>query len=206
MYLTVDQAQVRGTDGLEEVVHVGERTAATGNNIEIWEAAHSLRAGCVCLTAWWESLAALETASEILRDAERHQHRNEDGVEAIRAPVEQRLLTVIAGPTEFDQSHKYLRILEISALKDMQAAIDNGVELAGKVSNTTGIPVTLLRNVTGFSRDMMFLSTYESLAQYEDAGHHLEATSFWFHQRSQYGNVFDGSTLAMNLFRRVRSG
>jgi hypothetical protein len=66
--------------------------------------------------------------------------------------------------------------------------------------------VTLLRNVTGFSRDMMFLSTYESLAQYEDAGHHLEATSYWFHQRSQYGNVFDGSTLAMNLFRRVRSG
>ena len=206
MYLTVDQAQVRGTDGLEEVVQVSERAAATGNNVELWEAAHSLRAGCVCLTAWWVSLAALETASEILRGAERHQHRDDVGVGAILAPVERRLLTVIAGPTEFDQAHKYLRILEISALKDMQAAIDNGVELAGKVSNTTGIPVTLLRNVTGFSRDMMFLSTYESLAQYEDAGHHLEATSYWFHQRSQYGNVFDGSTLAMNLFRRVRSG
>jgi hypothetical protein len=203
VYLTVDQAQVRGTDGLEEVVQAGERAAATGSNVEIWEAAHSLRAGCVCLTAWWESLAALETASEILRGAERH-HRNEVG--AILAPVERRLLTVIAGPTEFDQAHKYLRILEVSALKDMQAAIDNGVELAEKVSNTTGIPVTLLRNVTGFSRGMMFLSTYESLAQYEDAGHHLEATSYWFHQRSQYGNVFDGSTLAMNLFRRVRSG
>lgn len=206
MYLTVDQAQVRGTDGLEEVVQVGERAAATGNSVEIWEAVHSLRAGCVCLTAWWVSLAALETASEILRGAERHQHRDDAGVGAILAPVERRLLTVIAGPTEFDQAHKYLRILEVSALKDMQAAIDNGVELAGKVSNTTGIPVTLLRNVTGFSRDMMFLSTYESLAQYEDAGHHLEATSYWFHQRSQYGNVFDGSTLAMNLFRRVRSG
>jgi hypothetical protein len=207
VYFTVNKAQVRGTDGLEELVQVGERAAANGHNVEIWEAAHSLRAGCVCLTAWWESLAALETASEILRDAERHQHRShEDGVEAILAPVEQRLLTVIAGPTEFDQAHKYLRILETSALKDMQAAIDNGVELAEKVSNTTGIPVTLLRNVTGFSRDMMFLSTYESLAQYEDAGHHLEATSYWFHQRSQYDNVFDGSTLAMNLFRRVRSG
>ena len=206
MYLTVDQAQVRGTDGLEEVVQVGKRAAATGNSVEIWEAVHSLRAGCVCLTAWWVSLAALETASEILRGAERHQHRDDVGVGAILAPVERRLLTVIAGPTEFDQAHKYLRILEVSALKDMQAAIDNGVELAGKVSNTTGIPVTLLRNVTGFSRGMMFLSTYESLAQYEDAGHHLEATSYWFHQRSQYGNVFDGSTLAMNLFRRVRSG
>jgi hypothetical protein len=207
VFFTVDQAQVRGTNGLEELGHVGERAAATGNNVEIWEAAHSLRSGWLCLTAWWESLAALEPASEILADTERHQDRSQkNGIEAVPAPVEQRLLTVIAGPTEFNQAHKYLRILEISALKDMQAAIDNGVEFAQKVSNITGISMTLLRNVTGFSRDMMFLSTYESLAQYEDAGHHLEATSYWFHQRSQYNNVLDGSTLAMNLFRRLPSG
>lgn len=207
VYFTVDQAQVRGTHGLHPLVQVGERAAAAGNNVEIWEAAHSLRAGCVCLTAWWESLSALESASEKLRDGERHQDRSDENeVEALLAPVEQRLLTVVAGPTAFDQSHKYLRILEVSALKDLQAAIDNGVELGEKVSNITGITMTLLRNVTGSARDLMFLSTYESLAQYEDAGHHLEATSYWFHQRSQYGNVLDGSTLAMNLFRRVRSG
>ena len=85
----------------------------------------------------------------------------------------------------------------------MQAAIDNGIELAKKVSNITGVSMTLLRKITGPSRDMMFLSTYESLAQYEDTGQHLQATSYWLHQRSQYRNVFDESTLAMNLFRRV---
>jgi hypothetical protein len=36
--------------------------------------------------------------------------------------------------------------------------------------------MTLLRNVTGFSKQMMFLSTYENLEQYEDAGQHLQAT------------------------------
>lgn len=66
--------------------------------------------------------------------------------------------------------------------------------------------MTVLRNVTGYSKEMMFLSTYENLAEYEEAGRDLQKTSFWLWQRSQYGKVFDGSTLAMNLFRRVRSG
>jgi hypothetical protein len=158
----------------------------------------------VCLTAWWESLAALEAASKTLRYVEVHEDRDrEDRAESLLEPVVQRLLTVISGPTEFDQTHKYLRIVEVSGLKDMQAVIDNGVELAEKVSNATGISMTVLRNVTGFSRDMMFLSTYESLAQYEEAGHHLQATSYWLHQRGKYDSVLDGSTLTMNLFRRV---
>jgi hypothetical protein len=205
VYLTVDQTPVRGRDGLEALVHVRARAAATENNVEFWEAAHSLRAGWACVTAWWENLAALETfSSDALLDVELHRDgTHEDGCEAIHGPVEQSLLTVIAGPTEFDPAHKYLRILEISCLNDMQAAIDNGIELAEKVSNVTGVSMTLLRNVTGLSRGMMFLSTYESLAQYEDTGQHLQATSYWLHQRSQYRNVFDGSTLAMNLFRRV---
>jgi hypothetical protein len=52
----------------------------------------------------------------------------------------------------------------------------------------------------------MILSTYESLAHYEDAGQHLQATSYWFHNRSQSGKDLDGSTLAINLFRRVGNG
>lgn len=136
-----------------------------------------------------------------MKSGEDREH--EDEVESLLEPVVQRLLMVIGGPTEFDQTHKYLRILEVSGLKDMQAAIDSGVELAEKVSNATGISMTLLRNVTGFSRDMISVSTYHSLAQYEDAGHHLQATSYWLHQRSKYGNVLDLSTLTMNLFRRI---
>ena len=189
------------------LVKVGERAAVAGNNIEIWEAAHSLRSGCLCLTAWWENLAALEAASESVDDAERHDDRGrENAVERSLGPIEQGLLFVITGPTEFDPTHKYLRILEISALKEMQPAIDSGIELVEKVSEVTGISMTLLRNITGFSKGMMFLSTYESLAQYEDAGAQLQATSYWFHQRSKYGSGLDNSTLAMNLFRRVRSG
>lgn len=206
MYLTVDQTQVRVSGGFEKLLQVGRCAAAGGVHVDMWESAHSLRAGLVCLTAWWESLAALEAASNTLRYVELHgDGDHEDGAESLLEPVVQRLLTVISGPTEFDQTHKYLRILEISGLKDMQTAIDNGVELAEKASNTTGIAVTLLRNVTGFAMDMMFLSTYESLAQYEDVGHHLLETSHWLHQRSQYRDVLDGSTLAMNLFRRVAS-
>jgi hypothetical protein len=206
VYLTVDQTQLRDSDGLKELLRVGETAAATGTHLEIWEAAHSLRTGWVSLTAWWENLAALEAASQTLRDAKLGRNRSQgDGTEPLSEPIVQRLLTVVNGPTEFDPTHKYLRILEISCQKDMQAAIDDGLELAEKVSSISGISLTLLRNVTGFSRDMMFLSTYESLTQYEDAGHHLQATSYWFHNRSQYGKAFDASTLAMNLFRRLGS-
>jgi hypothetical protein len=204
VYLTVDQAQVRVSGGFEKVFQVGQRAAAGGLDVDIWESAHSLRAGLVCLTAWWESLAALEAASNTLRYVEMNEDRDhDDRAETLMEPVVQRLLTVISGPTQFDQTHRYLRILEVSGLKDMQAVIDNGVELAEKVTNTTGVSMTVLRNVTGFSRDMMFLSTYEGLAQYEEAGHHLQATSYWLHQRGQYANVLDGTTLTMNLFRRV---
>lgn len=51
MYLTVDQTQVRVSGGFEKVRQVGQRVEATGHNVDIWEAAHSLRAGLVCLTA-----------------------------------------------------------------------------------------------------------------------------------------------------------
>ena len=205
MYLTVDHTQVRDDRGLQRLVQVGERVAATGHRIDIWEAAYSLRAGVVCLTGWWESLAELEATSDGLRKAEQpgEQGHGDGGDEE---PAVQRLLTVVAGPTDFDRTHEYLRIVEVSCLKDPQAAIDNGLELADKVSSATGVPMTLLRNVTGFSKEMMFLSTYESLAQYENAGHALQGIPYWLHARSRYGSVFDGSTLAMNLFRRVRTG
>ena len=52
----------------------------------------------------------------------------------------------------------------------------------------------------------MFVSTYEDLAEHEDAGQHLQATAWRFHNRSQTGKAFDGSTPAMNLFRRVGNG
>jgi hypothetical protein len=203
MYLTVDQTQVRVRGGFDTVRLVGQRAKTAGHTVDIWEAAHSLRAGLVCLTAWWESLDALEAASDTMRYVNLSGDPKQDEVEPLAEPVVQRLLTVVSGPTELDPSHRYLRILEVSGLKDMQAAVDNALELAEKVTNTTGIPSTVLRNITGYSRDMMFLSTYESLAQYEDAGHHLESTSYWLHQRSKYGNVLDGSTLAMNLFSRI---
>jgi hypothetical protein len=204
VYLTVDQAQARNSGGLERALQFGRVAAAHGLSLDVWESAHSLRAGVVCLTAWWESLADLEAASNALRYVELNEDPDrEDGTQSPSDPVVQRLLTVVSGPTRFDHTHKYLRILEVSGLKDMQTAVDNGVEHAEKVSNTTGISMTVLRNVTGFSRDMMFLSTYESLAQYEEAGHHLQATSYWLHQRSQYGKDFDASTLTMNLFRRI---
>ena len=123
-----------------------------------------------------ENLAALEAASQTLRRCEIGEETvvGRRGTEPLSEPIVQRLLTVVSGPTEFDPTHKYLRILEISCQKDMQAAIDDGLELAEKVSRISGISMTLLRNVTGFSRDMMFLSTYESLTQYEDAGHHCK--------------------------------
>ena len=200
MYLTLDQTQVRDKSRLEELLQVSEGVSANGSNVDMWEAAHSLTTGSVCLTAWWQSLAALEASDTLKRNLS-----DEDGPSALLESVIQQLMIVVSGPTEFNQTHAYLRILEVSALKDMQAAIDNGIELAEKVSSVTGISMTLLRNVTGFSRNMMFLSTYESLAQYEDAGHHLQATSYWLHHRSQYGNAFDGPTLAMNLFRRIGS-
>jgi hypothetical protein len=205
VYLTVDQTQVRGNSGLQRLVQVSERAEATGHKIHIWEAAHSLRAGVVCLTAWWESLAELETVSDTLRGAEsQREPGHEDGEEM--EPAMQRLLVVVAGPTEFDRTHDYLRIVEVNCLKDPQTAIDNGLELSEKVSSATGVSMTLLRNVTGFSKEMMFLSTYENLAQYESAGHDLQKSPYWLHIRGRYGSVFDGSTLAMNLFRRVGSG
>jgi hypothetical protein len=167
-----------------------------------------MEAGLVRLTAWWESLAALEGASKAFRDADlTWEPRPENGgVEALREPILQRLLIVVSGPIEFDRTHEYLRMVEVSVLKDPQAAIDGGLELAEKVSKATGTSMTVLRNVTGYSKEMMFLSTYENLAENEEAGRDLQKTSFWLWQRSQYGKVFDGSILAMNLFRRVRSG
>jgi hypothetical protein len=206
MYLTVDQTQVRKRSEFGALVEVSERAVATGYDVDVWEAAYSLQAGLVRLTAWWESLAALEAASKAFRDAELHwDPRHEEGVATLREPIVQRLLSVISGPTEFDRTHEYLRIVEVSVLKDPQAAIDGGVELAERVLKATGTSMTLLRNVTGFSKEMMFLSTYENLAHYEEAGRDLQKTSYWLWQRSQYGKAFDGSTLAMNLFRRVRS-
>lgn len=71
---------------------------------------------------------------------------------------------MVSGPTEFDQTHEYLRKVEVSVLHQ-QAAIDGGLELAEKVSKATGTSMTLLGNVTGFSKEMMFLSAYENLAQ-----------------------------------------
>jgi hypothetical protein len=207
VYLTVDQTQTRTSGEFERALQVGRGAAVDGLFLDLWESAHSLRAGLVCLTGWWESLADLEAASNALRHVELHgDPEHEHGTESPQEPVVQRLLTVVSGPTKFDHTHKYLRVLEVSSLKDMQAAVDNSIELAEKVSNTTGISMTVLRNVTGFSRDMMFLSTYESLAQYEEAGHHLQSTSYWLHQRSQYGKDLDGSTLTMNLFRRIDRG
>jgi hypothetical protein len=206
MYLTVDETQTRGPSELGTLVDVSERASAAGYDVDVWEAAHSLQAGLVRLTAWWDSLASLEGASKAFRDADLHwDPTHEVGVEALRAPIVQRLLTVISGPTAFDRTHAYLRIVEVSVLKDPQAAIDSAVELAEKVSKATGTSMTLLRSVTGFSKEMMFLSTYESLAQYEEAGRDLQKTSYWLWQRSQYGKAFDGSTLAMNLFRRVKN-
>lgn len=207
MYLTVDQTQARSPSELATLVEMSERASAAGHDVDVWEAAHSLRAGLVCLTAWWDSLAALEEASKALRDADQHWNLGpEMGVEALREPIVQRLLTVVSGPTAFDRTHEYLRIVEVNVLKDPQAAIDAGLELAEKVSKATGTSMTMLRNVTGFSKEMMFLSTYKNLAQYEEAGRDLQKTSYWLWQRSQYGKAFDGSTLAMNLFRRVTSG
>jgi hypothetical protein len=208
MFLTVDQTQVRSRSELATLVDTCERATATGYDVAIWDAAHSLQAGLVRLTAWWESLNALEEASKAFRDADLRwdSRSDEGGVGALREPVLQRLLTVVSGPTEFDQTHEYLRMLEVSVLQDQQAAIDGGLELAEKVSKATGTSMTLLRNVTGFSKEMMFLSTYENLAHYEEAVRDLQKTSFWLWQRSQHGKAFDGSTLAMNLFRRVGRG
>ncbi len=39
--------------------------------------------------------------------------------------------------------------------------------------------ISNLRNVTGFSKEMMCLSTHENLAQNEEAGRGLQKTSFW---------------------------
>jgi hypothetical protein len=201
VYLTVDQTQVR-TGGRVEALSLARARAGAAPNVDAWESAHSLRSGLVCLTAWWESLAALEVASNGgALDGDPDQG---PGAQSLLEPATQRLLTVVNGPTAFDQTHQYLRILEVSGLKDMQAAVDNAVELGAKMSNATGTSVTLLRNLTGFARDMMLVSTYASLAEYEAAGQHLQATSSWLHRRSQYGDVLDLSTLTMNLFRRLR--
>ena len=166
MYLTVDQTRVRTGDRVE-ALSLARARAGASPNVDVWESAHSLRSGLVCLTAWWESLAALEVASNGgALDGDPDQG---PGAQSLLEPTTQRLLTVVNGPTAFDQTHEYLRILEVSGLKDMQAAVDNAVELGAKMSNATGTSVTLLRNLTGFARDMMFVSTYASLAEYEAA-------------------------------------
>lgn len=211
MYLFSRRARLsggNGTKGIEWAAGICERVnQSTDLDLSLWAVVYSPGFGTVSWSAFLPDLATLEAAGDKLQADPGYMAASDEGAALTEGGVEDVLYEIVAGTPDPSRAVQYVMAYQAScAAGAAVTGVMVGIELAQRGEAITGVPTLFVRNVTGASNGVGWLSGYESIGQFETAQAALAGDESWLtfvDTKSSTAFAEDVATSTSTMYRKL---
>jgi hypothetical protein len=191
MYLFARQAVLRGLEAGKWSVDIGAAAAGgLGVDVGVWANALSPGFGTTTWTSMWSDLGALEKAFAALSSDATYLALVAEGPQFINGTIDDLLFEIVyEGSAPGSQSRYVTTVTAVCAPGNLARGMMNGIEIAQKVEQVSGVSTAFLAGQTGPYGGVSWLTGFENLEAYETAQHKLTADT-------KFVEFLDGVTTA----------
>lgn len=207
MFLFTRQAQLIGTDAASWATSIGARAAkVTEHEVGVYARVYSPGFGTVVWSSWWDDLEVMSSSFAKLVADNKYLGLAADGADLLQGGVDDSLYESVYDGADAVAGAAYVgSVSAVCANGQVAKGFANGVALAQKFEAVTGRSTRFLHRVTGPYAGVGWLTSYASMADFQEANAKASADAQWVELVDASGGSYieDAAATQSVLFVRL---